>query len=128
MVHTLYDYTGEHEDELTFYGGDELTILRRGDNNEKEWWWAKDRKGVEGYVPCNLVGVSLNLKRFINNTQKSFYAKIKFKFIHIVQFLLSQLGSDHSRSNFSACIRKPPFFLLKTVIMIFLFEYLFYIF
>ena len=59
MVHTLFDYTGEHEDELSFYGGDQLTILRRGDNNEKEWWWAKDCKGNEGYVPCNLVGVSL---------------------------------------------------------------------
>lgn len=57
-MHTLYDYTSEHEDEMSFYAGDELTILRRGDNTEKEWWWARDRKGVTGYVPCNLVGVS----------------------------------------------------------------------
>lgn len=56
LVHTLYDYTAENEDELSFYCGDELTILRRGDNNEKEWWWARDRKGNVGYIPCNLVG------------------------------------------------------------------------
>ncbi|XP_066917513.1 apoptosis-stimulating of p53 protein 1-like isoform X1 [Clytia hemisphaerica] len=56
LVHALYDYEGQYEDELSFYCGDELTILRRGDNSEKEWWWARDCKGNMGYIPCNLVG------------------------------------------------------------------------
>lgn len=56
LVHALYDYTSENDDELSFYCGDELTVLRRGDTVEKEWWWGRDRKGNTGYIPCNLVG------------------------------------------------------------------------
>jgi hypothetical protein len=56
LVHALYDYVKEHEDELSFSCGEELTVLRRGDTNEKEWWWARNRSGDAGYIPCNLVG------------------------------------------------------------------------
>lgn len=56
-VYALWDYEAQNSDELSFHEGDALTILRRKDENETEWWWARlgDR---EGYVPKNLLGVS----------------------------------------------------------------------
>ena len=65
LVHGLFDYTSQTDDELSFFCGDTLTILRRGDTVEKEWWWAKNRKGDMGYVPCNLIGVSAFFVWFI---------------------------------------------------------------
>ncbi|XP_065656588.1 apoptotic enhancer 1 protein isoform X2 [Hydra vulgaris] len=56
LVHALFDYTAESDDELSFYCGDTLTVLKRGDNNEKEWWWCRNKNGEVGYVACNLVG------------------------------------------------------------------------
>lgn len=55
-VYALWDYTAQHPDELSFSEGDALAVLRRSDNVETEWWWARlnDR---EGYVPRNLLGV-----------------------------------------------------------------------
>lgn len=57
LVYALWDYTAQQADELSFSEGDALIILRRCDNTETEWWWARlnDR---EGYVPRNLLGVS----------------------------------------------------------------------
>lgn len=69
LVHALYDYTSENDDELSFYCGDELTVLRRGDTVEKEWWWGRDRKGNTGYIPCNLVGVSGILLNVFDSTK-----------------------------------------------------------
>lgn len=56
LVYALWDYTAQQADELSFGEGDALTVLRRRDDTETEWWWARlnDR---EGYVPRNLVGV-----------------------------------------------------------------------
>lgn len=56
LVYALWDYTAQEPDELSFNEGDALTVLRRRDNTETEWWWARlnDR---EGYVPRNLLGV-----------------------------------------------------------------------
>lgn len=56
LVYALWDYTAQQADELSFNEGDALTILRRRDDTETEWWWARlnDR---EGYVPRNLLGV-----------------------------------------------------------------------
>lgn len=56
FVYGLYDYTAESDDELSFSCGDTLTIIRRGDAIEKEWWWSKNRNGDMGYIPCNLIG------------------------------------------------------------------------
>uniref|UniRef100_A0A667XJP3 Protein phosphatase 1, regulatory subunit 13Ba n=1 Tax=Myripristis murdjan TaxID=586833 RepID=A0A667XJP3_9TELE len=55
-VYALWDYTSQQADELSFSEGDALTVLRRRDDTETEWWWARlnDR---EGYVPRNLLGV-----------------------------------------------------------------------
>lgn len=58
-VYALWDYETQNPDELPFKEGDAITILRRQDENETEWWGARleDR---EGYVPRNLLGVMAN--------------------------------------------------------------------
>ena len=60
VVYGLWDYEVEAEDELSFREGDCMTILRREDQEETQWWWARcgDK---EGYIPRNLLGVSLSV-------------------------------------------------------------------
>lgn len=53
----VYDYEAQNTDELTFRMGDELIVLRKGDDYEREWWWSR-LNDHEGYVPRNLLGVS----------------------------------------------------------------------
>lgn len=62
VVYALWGYEAQNSDELSFREGDAITILRRKDEHETEWWWARlgDR---EGYVPRNLLGVSAQLRR-----------------------------------------------------------------
>ena len=50
VVYAVYDYESQRPDELSFRDGDRAIILRKGDDQEIDWWWAKidDR---EGYVP-----------------------------------------------------------------------------
>lgn len=57
VVYALWGYEAQNSDELSFHEGDAITVLRRKDESETEWWWARlgDR---EGYVPRNLLGVS----------------------------------------------------------------------
>lgn len=57
VVYALWDYEPQEEDELGFSEGDCLTVLRREDEVEKEWWWARCGDH-EGYIPRNLLGVS----------------------------------------------------------------------
>ena len=57
-VYAVFDYLAQNNDELTFKDGSSLTILRKGDENEKDWWWARYSDN-EGYIPRNLLGVSL---------------------------------------------------------------------
>ncbi|XP_023561457.1 apoptosis-stimulating of p53 protein 1 isoform X2 [Octodon degus] len=61
VVYALWDYEAQNSDELTFHEGDAITILRRKDESETEWWWARlgDR---EGYVPKNLLGLYPRIK------------------------------------------------------------------
>ncbi|XP_056151281.1 apoptosis-stimulating of p53 protein 1-like isoform X3 [Lampris incognitus] len=60
-VYALWDYTSQQADELSFSEGDALSVLRRSDDTETEWWWARlnDR---EGYVPRNLLGLYPRIK------------------------------------------------------------------
>lgn len=59
VVFAVYDYDAQNEDELSLKCGDSITILRRGDEYEREWWWAA--KGDKtGYVPRNLLGVCMS--------------------------------------------------------------------
>lgn len=56
-VYAVFAYGSQQPDELSFDVNDRLTILRKGDDSEREWWWAKCTPGREGYVPRNLLGV-----------------------------------------------------------------------
>ena len=56
-VYCVYDYTAESPDELSLHVNDKLTILRRGDKEEQDWWWARSADS-EGYVAKNLLAVS----------------------------------------------------------------------
>ena len=58
VVYGLWDYGNENLDELAFREGDCMTIIRREDEDEVEWWWAR-AGDAEGYIPRNLLGVSL---------------------------------------------------------------------
>lgn len=59
-VYAVFSYDAQQTDELKFSVNDKLTILRKGDESEREWWWARNTDGVEGYVPRNLFGVRNN--------------------------------------------------------------------
>ena len=56
-MYGVFDYQATKTDELSFQIGDRLTVLRKGDDTEKEWWWAR-LTGKEGYIPRNMLGVS----------------------------------------------------------------------
>ncbi|KAI2806018.1 hypothetical protein BLOT_005029 [Blomia tropicalis] len=61
VVYALYDYESQNSDELTFKCGDCLHVLRRGDDQEKEWWWSR-LGNQEGYIPRNLIGMFPRIK------------------------------------------------------------------
>ncbi|CAL9687518.1 unnamed protein product [Knipowitschia caucasica] len=61
VVYGLWDYSGENTDELLFREGDCMTILRREDEEEIEWWWARTGDN-EGYIPRNLLGLYPRIK------------------------------------------------------------------
>ena len=57
IIYALWDYEPQNDDELPMKEGDCMTIVRREDEDEIEWWWAR-LNDKEGYVPRNLLGVS----------------------------------------------------------------------
>lgn len=59
-VYALYNYSANEQDELSFECDEELLVLKRGDETEREWWWAQNKNGETGYIPRNLLGVSVN--------------------------------------------------------------------
>lgn len=61
VVYGLWDYSSENPDELSFREGDCMTILRREDEEEIEWWWAR-MGDHEGYIPRNLLGLYPRIK------------------------------------------------------------------
>ncbi|XP_072031514.1 LOW QUALITY PROTEIN: apoptosis-stimulating of p53 protein 1-like [Amphiura filiformis] len=61
VVYALYSYEATQPDELSFKDGDEITVLRKGDEEETMWWWAR-RHDKEGYVPRNLFGLFGRIK------------------------------------------------------------------
>ncbi|KAM9808553.1 apoptosis-stimulating of p53 protein 2-like isoform X1 [Syngnathus typhle] len=61
VVYALWDFTGENPDELSFREGDCMTVLRREDEDEIEWWWAR-LGDKEGYIPRNLLGLYPRIK------------------------------------------------------------------
>lgn len=61
VVYALWDYEAQSADELSFQEGDAITVLRRKDDTETEWWWSK-LNDKEGYVPRNLLGLYPRIK------------------------------------------------------------------
>lgn len=61
VVYALWDYEPQRDDELCFSEGDCMTVLRREDEVETEWWWAQCGDH-EGYIPRNLLGLYLRIK------------------------------------------------------------------
>uniref|UniRef100_A0AAX7VGA1 SH3 domain-containing protein n=1 Tax=Astatotilapia calliptera TaxID=8154 RepID=A0AAX7VGA1_ASTCA len=61
VVYALWDYKPQSDDELCFSEGDCMTVLRREDEVETEWWWARCGDH-EGYIPRNLLGLYLRIK------------------------------------------------------------------
>lgn len=64
VVYALWDYTSEEDDELQFREGDCMTVVRREDEDEIEWWWAR-MGDKEGYIARNLLGVSVGTERSV---------------------------------------------------------------
>ncbi|KAK2865708.1 hypothetical protein Q7C36_001764 [Tachysurus vachellii] len=61
VVYALWDYKSEEDDELQFREGDCMTVVRREDEDEIEWWWAR-MGDKEGYIPRNLLGLYPRIK------------------------------------------------------------------
>ncbi|XP_038032356.1 apoptosis-stimulating of p53 protein 2 isoform X2 [Anas platyrhynchos] len=61
VIYGLWDYEAQNDDELSMKEGDCMTILRREDEDEIEWWWAR-LNDKEGYVPRNLLGLYPRIK------------------------------------------------------------------
>ncbi|XP_058843936.1 apoptosis-stimulating of p53 protein 1 isoform X4 [Acipenser ruthenus] len=61
-VYALWQYEAQNNDELSFREGDAITILRRKDDSETEWWWGR-LNDKEGYVPRNLLGLYPRIKQ-----------------------------------------------------------------
>ncbi|KAM9561302.1 apoptosis-stimulating of p53 protein 2-like isoform 1-T1 [Salvelinus alpinus] len=61
VVYGLWDYSNDNSDELAFREGDCMTIVRREDEDEIEWWWAR-MGDTEGYIPRNLLGLYPRIK------------------------------------------------------------------
>ncbi|EPQ07942.1 Apoptosis-stimulating of p53 protein 2 [Myotis brandtii] len=61
VIYALWDYEPQNEDELPMKEGDCMTVLRREDEDEVEWWWAR-LSDKEGYVPRNLLGLYPRIK------------------------------------------------------------------
>ncbi|XP_037388565.1 apoptosis-stimulating of p53 protein 2a isoform X2 [Pygocentrus nattereri] len=61
VVYALWDYESEEDDELQFREGDCMTVVRREDEDEVEWWWAR-MGDKEGYIPRNLLGLYPRIK------------------------------------------------------------------
>uniref|UniRef100_A0A8C2FPD2 Tumor protein p53 binding protein, 2a n=1 Tax=Cyprinus carpio TaxID=7962 RepID=A0A8C2FPD2_CYPCA len=61
VVYGLWDYESVQDDELAFRAGDCMTVVRREDEDETEWWWVH-MASREGYVPRNLLGLYPRIK------------------------------------------------------------------
>ncbi|XP_072266005.1 apoptosis-stimulating of p53 protein 2 isoform X1 [Pyxicephalus adspersus] len=61
VLYALWDYPADSNDEISLKEGDCMTIVRREDEDETEWWWAR-LGDKEGYVPRNLLGLYPRIK------------------------------------------------------------------
>ncbi|KAL0273033.1 UNVERIFIED_CONTAM: hypothetical protein PYX00_005808 [Menopon gallinae] len=56
VVYAVCNYSARSSDELSFADGDSLVVLRKGEEPDGEWWWAR-LEDKEGYTPRNLFGL-----------------------------------------------------------------------
>lgn len=68
-VYAVYNYDAQNPDELSFREGDKIIVLRKGDEQERDWWWSRLRDR-EGYVPRNLLGITKKQRSILNNNAK----------------------------------------------------------
>ncbi|KAG8443812.1 hypothetical protein GDO86_009120 [Hymenochirus boettgeri] len=61
VIYALWDYEAGEDDELMLKEGDCMTVIRREDEDETEWWWAR-LNDHEGYIPRNLLGLYPRIK------------------------------------------------------------------
>ena len=97
----MFSYDAQQPDELSFIVNDRLTILRKGDDAEREWWWAKNTNDIEGYVPRNLLGVS-----FFSYFARLIFSQLKFDFIKLDFELQVSVDDEKSMRNlkFTFCV------------------------
>ncbi|TRY91598.1 hypothetical protein DNTS_021759 [Danionella cerebrum] len=62
VVYALWNFSGSDSDELSFSEGDAMSVIRREDMEETEWWWMRSSSGTEGYAPRNLLGLYPRIK------------------------------------------------------------------
>lgn len=60
VVHALYDYEAEHDDEMSFRCGDQMLVIDKHLDVNDGWWTCRlvDRSDARGLVPRNYLGVS----------------------------------------------------------------------
>lgn len=70
-VYAVFSYEAQQSDELEFSINDKFMIIRKGDESEREWWWARDDSGKEGYIPRNLLGLHPRIAPSYNVADKN---------------------------------------------------------
>jgi hypothetical protein len=91
QVYAVFDYEAQHADELSLKNGDSVVVLRKGDDNEREWWWSK-LGPKEGYIPRNLLGVSA-----IKQNQ---FRRIFCKYIFIYKYIKNYIHKIYTNYKF----------------------------
>lgn len=54
----LYDFEGEHDDDLSLRANEKIYLLRRLNN---EWFFGRNRRGCEGMFPANYIDIKIPL-------------------------------------------------------------------
>ena len=68
IVYAVFDYEAENADELSFRDGDHVVIVRKGDDQEIDWWWARNGEDREGYVPRTLFALFPRVKQTLHSS------------------------------------------------------------
>ncbi|CAG4996423.1 unnamed protein product [Parnassius apollo] len=75
LVYAVFSYAAARSDELSFESGARLQVVRKGDDNEREWWWCRDDAGREGYVPRNLLGTVAGVRKGDDNEREWWWCR-----------------------------------------------------
>ncbi|CAG5121973.1 unnamed protein product, partial [Candidula unifasciata] len=113
-VYAVFDYQATNTDELSFQNGNKLMVLRKGDETEKEWWWAQ-LNGREGYIPRNLLGVMLISACVYANHPRTImgYTSVNQCLYIFLMFYLSNLKVSHANDIFVYIMKYARFLLTE---------------